>query len=332
MKGKRIPQIGLVEVAIVEESGPRLLAFDRNELDHLDVRYDLALKVVDESGNLRPAYAKRGVALGRGYELTVTYAYFNMDDATFGGYTPDKVALRRAICTAYSIGEEIRVIRQGQGRAATQPIPPDVAGHVADLKDPPKYDPAVARALLDRFGYKVGSAGLRTLPDGRPLVLEMASEPDGTARLFDELWQRSLQAVAVKIEFRKQKWPELYKLAHEGKLAFWELGLSGGVADYYMQQFYGPSAGSANLSRFRNAQFDELFVKSRRVADSAERSRLYARMTEIVAAYNPWCPKAYRISNTVSQPWVAGYRKNPYYQITPWQYLDLDAGQQQSAK
>jgi ABC-type transport system substrate-binding protein len=332
MKGKRLPQIGLVEVAIIEESSPRLLAFDRNELDLLDVRYDLALKVVDEAGKLRPSYAKRGVQLGREYELTITYAYFNMDDATFGGYTPEKIALRRAICTAYNIDEEIRVIRQGQGRPATQPIPPDVAGHVADLKNPPAYDPALSRALLDRFGYKSGNGGYRTLPDGRALALTIASEPDQTSRLFDELWQRSLQAVGVKVEFRKQKWPELFKAAHEGKLTFWELGLSSSIADYYMQQFYGPSSGAANLSHFKNADFDALFRKSRQVADPAERMRMYAKMTEIIAAYNPWCPKAYRISNTLAAPWVSGYRKNPYYQVTPWQYLDIDAARQNAAK
>jgi ABC-type transport system substrate-binding protein len=332
MKGKRLPQIGLIEVAFVEESAPRLLAFDRNEIDLLDVRYDLALKVVDESGHLRPAYAKRGVQLQRDTELTTTYSYFNMDDPVFGGYTPEKIALRRATCAAFNIGEEIRVIRQGQGRPATQPIPPDVPGHVANLKSPPVYDPALSRALLDRFGYKLGSGGVRTLPDGRAFALHIASEPDQTARLFDELWQRSLAAVGIKVEFRKEKWPELFKAAHEGKLQFWELGLSGGVADYYMQQFYGPSVGAANLSHFRNPDFDALFRQSRQTADATDRTKLYEKMTELVAAYNPWCPKAYRISNTLAAPWVRGYRKNPYYQITPWQYLDIDVEGQRSAQ
>jgi hypothetical protein len=29
---------------------------------------------------------------------------------------------------------------------------------------------------------------------------------------------------------------------------------------------------------------------------------------------------------------VSGYRKNPYYQVTPWQYLDIDAARQNAAK
>jgi len=329
MRGKRLPQIGTIDVLIIEESSPRLLAFDRGDLDLLDVRYDLALKVVDETGKLRPSYDQRGVRVGRENELTVTYAYFNMEDPVFGGYTPERVALRRAICSAYNIGDEIRVIRNGQGSAATQPIPPDVAGHVPGLKSKTTYDPAVSRALLERFGYKDRDGdGYRETPDGNKLVLNIASEPDQTSRLFDELWQRSLQAVGIKVEFRKEKWPDLFKAAHAGQLQFWELGLTSGVADYYMQQFYGPSSGAANLGRFRNADFDALLRKSRTIADTEERANVYAKMVSIIDAYNPWCTKAYRIGNTLAAPWVGGYKKNAYYQVHPWHYLDVDPERQ----
>jgi ABC-type transport system substrate-binding protein len=132
MRGKRLPQIGTIDIAIIEESNPRLLAFDRGDLDLLDVRYDLALKVVDEAGRPRPALTARGVRVERATELALSYSYFNMEDPVVGGYSPDKVALRRAICTAYNTDEEIRIIRSGQGVRATQPIPPDVAGMCRD--------------------------------------------------------------------------------------------------------------------------------------------------------------------------------------------------------
>ena len=35
MKGKKIPQIGRVEISIIEESQSRWLAFERKELDYL---------------------------------------------------------------------------------------------------------------------------------------------------------------------------------------------------------------------------------------------------------------------------------------------------------
>jgi ABC-type transport system substrate-binding protein len=324
MAGKRIPQIGTIEISIVEEANPRLLMFSRGELDVLNVPRELAPRVMDADNRLLPEYAKRGVEMQRATELAVAYTYFNMEDPVVGGYAPEKVALRRAICGAYNVDDEIRIIRQGQATVATQPIPPDIPGHLKDYKGFARYDPGVARALLDRFGYRDRDGdGYRETPDGRPMVIRIASEPDQTSRQYDELWQRSLAAVGLKVEFQKQKWPDLFKAARAGQLQLWALGLNSTVGDYYMQQFFGPSSGEANLGRFRNAEFDALFLKSRRVPAGAERAQLYAKMTDIVAAYAPWCLHAFRVSSTVIAPMVRGYKKNVYYFYPPWQYLDI---------
>ena len=91
-----------------------------------------------------------------------------------------------------------------------------------------------------------------------------------------------------------------------------------------MQQFYGPSAGAANLARFKQCRNSMRYsAKSRHVADTEERTNVYAKMIDIVASYDPWCPKAFRISNTVVAPWVSGYKKNVYYAFQPWHYLDI---------
>ena len=79
------------------------------------------------------------------------------------------------------------------------------------------------RALLDKFGYRDRNGdGFREAPDGRPLVLRFASEPDQTSRQYDELWQRSLAAIGLRTEFQKQKWPEQFKAAREGRRLFFE--------------------------------------------------------------------------------------------------------------
>ncbi len=97
---------------------------------------------MDAENRLLPEYAKRGVEMQRATELAVAYTYFNMEDPVVGGYTPEKVALRRAICSAYNVDDEVRIIRQGQAMVATQPIPPDVAGHVKDYKGFARHDPS----------------------------------------------------------------------------------------------------------------------------------------------------------------------------------------------
>ncbi|HKW80190.1 MAG TPA: ABC transporter substrate-binding protein [Casimicrobiaceae bacterium] len=327
MKGKRLPQIGRIDIAIIEETNPRLLMFNAGELDLLDIPGDVAPKMIDAKGKLLPEYAARGMRLERAVELGVTFAYFNMEDPVVGGYSPDKIALRRAVCSAYDLPSEIRVIRNGQALPATQPIPPDVEGHVPNYRGLSPYDPATARALLDRFGYRDRDGdGFRELPDGRPLTIHQMSYVGAVYREFDALWLRSMRDAGIRMDFQIQTFPEGFKAAHAGTLQFSAFGWSGDTADDFMRIFYGPNAGASNLSRFRNAEYDALYARSRRTRDTEERARLYETMTRIVSAQAPWCSNVYRISSTVVAPRIRGYRKNVHYFVTPWEYLDIDSG------
>ena len=333
MKGKRRPQIGRIEISIVEETNPRLLMFDAGELDMLDVPGDVAPRMIDGRGALLSEFAARGIRLERAPELAVTFSYFNMEDPVVGGYSPDKIALRRAICSAYNLPDEIRVIRNGQAVPATQPIPPDVAGHVPGYKGLSPYDPAMARALLDKFGYRDRDGdGYRELPDGRPLVVHQLSLAGAVNRQFDDLWLRSMRDVGIRMDFQVQTFPDAIKAAHAGKLQFSGFGWNGDIADDFMRLFYGPNAGSGNLARFRNADFDALYNKSRQAPDTAERSRLYEAMTKIISAQAPWCTNVNRFSNTVIAPQIRGYRKHAHYFVTPWDYLDIDTAQQRTKR
>ncbi|MFO1323119.1 MAG: ABC transporter substrate-binding protein [Burkholderiales bacterium] len=325
MKGKRLPQIGRIEVAVIEESNPRLLAFNSNELDLLDVPRDLVSRVLDESNRLVPSYVKQGVTLQRGEEAGLAFfAFFNMNDAVLGGYTPEKIALRRALLMGYDPGELIKVGLQGQGTVANQPIPPVLPGHVAGFKNSTPHDPTLARALLDKFGYKDRDGdGFRELPDGKPLTLQMGSAPTGENRIRDELWLKNMRAIGVRIEFVHQKWPDLLKMARVGQLPMWQVGWTADSADSYMELAYGPSGGQANFSFFKNAEYDDLFRQSRRARTAAERDKLYARMTEIVAAYAPMGGGIYRIENTIAKPWIKGWKKDSF-RAPPWRYLDVD--------
>ena len=294
----------------------------------LDLPGDVATKMIDLKGNLLPEFAARGIRVERATELGVSFAFFNMEDPVVGGYTPEKIALRRAICSAYNLPEDIRVIRNGQALPATQPIPPDAEGHVPGYKGLSPYDPATARALLEKFGYRHrDGGGFRELPDGRPLVIQKTSIVGALDRQFDDLWLKSMREVGIRIDFRIQTFPELAKAAHAGQFQLSTAGWSGDIADDFMRLFYGPNAGAGNLTRFRNDEYDGLYNKSRRTADPAERSKLYEAMTKIISAQAPWCTTVNRISNTVVAPQVHGYRKNVHYFVTRWDYLDIDMAQ-----
>ena len=332
MRGKKLPICGRVEIAIIEESNPRLLAFEKGELDYITVPADLVPKVL-VGDKLKPEYVKRGVALGRGVQPALTFTYFNMEDPVVGGYAKEKIALRRAISMAYNTSEEIRVIRLGQAMPATQPIPPNVVGHDPAFKGNASYDIAGAKALLDKFGYVDRDGdGWRDLPDGKPLKLTLASDPSAIYRQFDELWQRSMSAVGIRIEFIKQKFPDTLKMALAGQLQMWSLGntLSNDAGNGMLDLLYGPHKGMSNLSRFDLPEFNALYDRAERMSNGPERVELFRRMSALVTAYAPWVLHAYRIENIVVHPWVLGYKYHTF-DPHPWMYFDLDVEKRKAA-
>ena len=325
--GKRLPLADRVEIAIMEESNPRLLAFDSNALDYVNLPPELTDHALDSSNALTPAYNARGVTLSRLTQPAMQYAYFNMQDPVVGGYENAKIALRRAIAMAFDNPELIKVVYQGQAIKATQPIPPNVPGHDDSLNVAAPYDPAAAKALLDKFGYVDRNGdGFRELPDGKPLSLTMASTPTTRDREIDEIWQRNLEAVGIRVSFMKQKWPDLLKMGKAGRLQFWRVGWINAYAegDAFMQLLYGGNIGQTNYSRFDLPAYDELYRKSRTLPDGPERNALYRKMSELVGAYAPWVLHVYTIEDTLVQPWVRGYKKNAYWEH-PWQFIGIDS-------
>jgi len=333
MRGKKLPIIGRIEISIIEESNPRLLAFQKGELDYVTVPSDLVANVVGSDNKLKPELAKQGVVLARGVQPAISYTYFNMEDPIVGGYAKEKIALRRAISMAYNVDEEIRVLRQGQAERATQPIPPNVAGYDPKIKGNTLYDVAGSKALLDKFGYVDRDGdGWRELPDGKPLKLMMGSDPSALTRQYDELWQRSLSAIGIRLEFVKQKWPDLLKMGRYGQLQMWFLGNINTTPEGFgfMSLLYGPHSGFANLARFNLPEFNQLYEKAQKLPDSPERTQVFAKMSQLVNAYAPWMLNAYRYENILVQPWVLGY-KHTVFDWHPWKYYDIDLARRNAA-
>ena len=326
MSGKRLPQVGRVELSVIEPPQPQLLAFSSGALDILDLPFELAPKVIDASGRLLPAYTTQGIGVQRVTDLYVGYLYFNMEDPVVGGEVPERVALRRAVLMGYDVAEEIRVVRNGQGVPATQPIPPDAQGHVPGLDIRPPYDPAAARALLDKFGYRDRDGdGWRERPDGQPLVLHIGTTPEDRER--DDLFRKNLRAIGVRVEFVNRRWADLAKMAQQGQLQVWMLGNTAYTGDAMMFALYGPNAN--NLARFRNAEFDALYLASKRERDDAARQKAYERMERIIGAWNPWGLRVWAIRTSLVRPWVSGYRRNPHF-LQQWRFVDVDVGGQKA--
>lgn len=324
--GKRLPLIGRIEIYVILESQPRWLAFLNGDHDVIQWLPNEFIHTVAPQGELAPYLARRGVRLHRELQPRTGYTFFNFDDPTVGGYAPHQVALRRAISHAYAMPEEIQVLRKGQAIAAQGPIPPGVEGYDPALRSPTvEYNPAKAKALLDIFGFVDRDGdGYREMPDGKPLQLELASRADLESRQYDELWRRSMDAVGLRIRFRKGRFADFVRESNNGTLQMWNLSWSAGApdADFWMGLFYGPNAGKSNDTRMRLPAFDAMFERSRLLPDSPERRQLYRDMHKLILAYAPWVFHVHHISTHLTQPWVKGYKKHPFKAVN-WRYLDV---------
>ena len=327
LAGKRLPLVGRIEISVIEENQPRWLAFLNGEHDLIQFLPNEFVNLVAPQGEVAPWLARRGVRMHREVQPRTAYTYFNLEHPMVGGYEPAQVALRRAITLAYDEPTEISVLRKGQAIAAQGPIPPGVEGYDPAFRSPTvEYNPARARALLDMFGFLDRDGdGYRERPDGSRLELEMASRTDQESRQYDELWRRSMDAVGIRIRFKKGRFADFVKESNLGTLQMWNLSWSAGTpsGDFWMGLFYGPNSGKSNDARMRLPAFDAMYERSRAMPHSPGRTRLYQDMTRLLLAYAPWVFHAHVVSNHLAQPWVKGYKKHPF-QHANWRYLDIE--------
>jgi ABC-type transport system substrate-binding protein len=327
MKGRRLPMVDRVEVSIIEEPQPRWLAFLNNEHEFVErLPYAYANQVLPNN-KLAPNLAKRGIQMERVPLSDVTFAYFNMQDPVVGGYTPEKVALRRAMGLAYEAAAEVRGPRRGQAIVAQGPVMP-----LTQTYDPAwrsengTFDRARAVALLDMFGYKDRDGdGWRELPDGSPLAIDYYTLSTAEYRELDEIFKKSMDAIGVKVILRIGKWPDHLKSARAGKLQMWALGLSASTPDSggVLERGYSKSWGQGNLSRFKNDRFDELYQKQNLMPDGPDRDAVIREAVRVMVAYMPYRWRTHRIGIDLTQPWVVGYKRHPFAREF-WRYVDID--------
>jgi len=330
-KGRKLPMIDEVQVSIIEEQQPRWLAFLNEETDFIGGQAnDVPVEFVNQAapnGKLAPNLAKRGIRMGRQINSDAFYVYFNMEDPVVGGYTPDKVALRRAIGLATDVDKLIRIGHRGQGVPAQAPTNPHTTGFDPKFKsEMGDFDPARAKALLDLYGYVDRDGdGWRELPDGSPLVIDRASQPEQSARELLALWSRDLQAIGIRTKTSVAKWPEQLKSARAGKLQVWALGGSSAQPDGQpaLARYDSTQFGGQNLARFKNAELDALYKRMSVIPDGPERDELFRKVKLIAAAYVPYKFNLHRISTDMWHPWVIGYRRPLFWQEW-WHMADID--------
>ena len=186
-----------------------------------------------------------------------------------------------------------------------------------------------AKALLDLHGYTDRDGdGWREQPDGSPLRLEYATQPDQQSRQLIELWKKGMNDLGLRMEFKAAKWPENLKASRAGKLMMWGVGWSANQpdADTFLALGYGPNKGQANHARFDLPAYNALYERQRSLPDGPERRAAIEEGKKLLVAYMPYKGHVHRIWTDLAQPWVLGYHRNIFVREF-WKYVDIDAAE-----
>jgi ABC-type transport system substrate-binding protein len=328
MRGKTMPQVGRVEISIIEEFQTQWLSFRNGQADVLNLPSAFRTEAFDADDKLKQVLADEGVSVYSFIDPEIVYTLFNFRDPVVGGFSREKTALRRAMILAYRIDEDIDVVRRRMAVRAQMPVPAGVVGHNPKYRTLNQYDPDLANRLLDYFGYKKGADGYRLMPDGKPLLIRQATQATVVDREHSELWKKSMDAIGVRIVFDVAPFQENFKAAKACKLMMWE---SAWGADYpdgdnFMQLLYGPNSGQSNNGCYESKAFDAFYEKARELPDSPERNRLFLEMSRQMEVDGAWSLHLSRERRWLIRPWVKGFKRHPILHAE-WQYMDIQPPQ-----
>jgi ABC-type transport system substrate-binding protein len=322
MRGKALPQIGTIEFSVMEEMQPRVLEFQRGNLDIAMLR-GTAVQALLRNGALDPALAARGVRTDA-YHYTTRMALFKMDDPVVGGMSREHVALRRAIALALEADKLTKVVYGGQATPANQLLARGVAGFDPARPEKRLADRGAANALLDRFGYgKRDKDGYRLAPDGKPLALTMTTFTGTQWREMQSLWKEDMKAVGLRMDFHSVPSLDLFREVSQGTFQIALAGNSSSPVGLELLTLHSKEPGATNATRFKLDAFDQALERFMRASTEQQRIQESRTMNEIVDNYVPLIPMVAELETAFVQPWVRGFRGSPYVTYY-YQYLDVD--------
>ena len=325
MQGKKMPQIGEIDIQVMEEGQSRWLSFIKDEVDLFALDGELTVQGLQD-GKLKPELVKKGVQLSRITDPSIDYHYWNMQNPVVGGLSKDKIALRRAMAMAFSADNYINILQKGDSQKLQAPIPSGVVGYDPNYRSSIPYSVKAANLLLDRYHYKVAADGWRTQPNGKPLVIEMTLSGNNLrSQQQAEFWKKTLDSIKIKMTTKSMPFAEALKLEKQCKTMF---KASAWIADYpdadnFMQLFYGKNIKITNNGCVKIPEYDRLYEQAQKMIPSPERDAIYAKMSRLLEVYMPVQVIGARYRNILAQPRVIGFKKHP---ILPaeWMYIDID--------
>jgi oligopeptide transport system substrate-binding protein len=337
--GKRLPLVDEVRLPLIEESQPRMLKFRRGRLDWVGVDKENFTKMAIKAGDtfrLIPSLEGKFRHYYAPY-LYSGYWSFNMKDPLLGsacktgeGDAADagsacferqrkSKALRQSMAYALDMDTYIDKMRNGRGLKLNTIVPIPIAGSEKDTgaKWYP-YDLKMAKQKLVEAGYPGGKG----LP---PIKVEYAGTSSGSQQ-YGEFYRRAFAGLGIELEPQYQTFSAYLKKTDSGNF---QVTSSAWAADYpdaenFYQLLYGPNGPPGpNHGAYLNKRYDELYLKSKYMANGPERYAVFREMADILKDEVPFLLTVSPISFGLYQNWLGNMKRHMMVDA-PFQYLNID--------
>ena len=233
--------------------------------------------------------------------LNIAFWAFNNSKPPF-----DKKEVRQALSMAIDRDAIIRDVYLGAGEKAKTLIPRTMWSYDDAIPDYP-YDPEKAKAMLKAAGIDKLDIDLWYQPVQRPY------NPNG--KRIGEMMQADLAKVGVNAKLVTYEWGEYRKRAQNGEDMTAQLGWTGDNGDpdnfFFLDGCPDGKPANNNIPKWCNAEYNDLLVKARVVADQSERAKLYQRMQEIEHEEAPELLVAHSTVFEAMRSSVTGYKQSP---------------------
>ena len=266
-----VPKIARVRFAVVPDMTTRALELRKGSADILinAVSADMAVALKKEP--------RLDVQVSPG----TIYAYlaFNLRDPLL-----KDVRVRQALAYAIDRDAVIKYPWRDLAQPAAGVLPTQHWAFTDAVAHYP-HDPARARELLDRAGYKEGKDGIR-------FHLTMKTSTEETSRLMAAVFQQQLRDVGIALDIRSFEFATFYSDVVKGAFQLYSLRWIGGNEDPDIFEHVFHSASfppkRANRSYYVNPRVDALIDQGRREIDQEKRKQTYAELQRIIADELPY--------------------------------------------
>lgn len=292
-----LPRARRLVMPIIPDAGNQALALEAGEVDFLN-----GVRGPDQERLRQRGFPLFSSGLGSGGSNCIMTLSFNLDRPFFRD-----PGLRRAVAHAIDRGQFVERILFGEGRVAEAPISSGIPFAHAEGLPMPDHDPARARLLLERAGWRSPdeaggdrprapgirvARGVEGVPDGSPLRFGFHHFPAFTA--YGELLRAQLRRVGIALEPRALEPPlfveEVFRRREFDTNVVSYCNMTDpeiGVRRMYVSSNIAPVPFS-NSSAYRNPIVDSLFDAGRRTLDRDERGAIYRRIQEILVRDLPY--------------------------------------------